>query len=280
MRNTASVLGFVACLAAPAFAHAQTVADPWEGFNRRMFAVHEAIDTAVLEPVARGYRAVTPAPVRHGVRNLLRNLNAPVIFVNDVLQGEIGRAGQTAARFGVNTTIGVGGVLDPATSLGLERHDEDFGQTLAVWGVDAGPYIFVPILGPTTLRDGAGRFIDNAFDPLNYSTGEDADEARAIRAALAGLSAREDLLDTMDDIRATSVDPYATIRSAYGLLRASAIENGRGDVQDLPEFDAVPEDDPRDPAPEGGEPTASFIPASEPITLAYMTPEALTGDVE
>lgn len=280
MRNAVSVLTFVACFAVPGLAHAQAVADPWEGFNRRMFAVHEAVDQAVLEPVARGYRAVTPQPVRTGVQNFLRNLKAPVIFINDVLQGEIGRAGTTAARFGVNTTIGVAGVLDPATNMGLERHDEDFGQTLAVWGLDAGPYIFVPILGPTTLRDGVGQVVDVGFDPLTYSTGEDADEARIGRGVLSGLSAREQLLDTVDDIRTTSVDPYATIRSSYGLLRQSAIQNGRSDVQDLPEFDVVPEEEQQEPAPGGGEPSASLSPASKPTTLAHLTLEKLTGDVE
>ena len=105
MRNAVSVLTFVACFAVPGLAHAQAVADPWEGFNRRMFAVHEAVDQAVLEPVARGYRAVTPQPVRTGVQNFLRNLKAPVIFINDVLQGEIGRAGTTAARLGSGNGI-------------------------------------------------------------------------------------------------------------------------------------------------------------------------------
>lgn len=152
-----AALAFAACSAAPGLARAQeAVDDPWEGFNRDMYAVHDSVDRAVLEPVARGYRSVTPGPVRTGVRNFLRNLRSPVTFVNDLLQGEIERAGVTFVRFGVNTTVGMAGLLDPATSMGMERHDEDFGQTLAVWGVEPGPYIFVPVLGPTTLRDGAG----------------------------------------------------------------------------------------------------------------------------
>jgi len=242
MRGVLSVLGFAAMVAAPGVAGAQEAqADPWEGFNRNMYAVHEGVDQAVLEPVARGYRAITPRPVRQGVLNFLRNLRAPVILVNDVLQGEVGRAGTTVARFGVNTTIGIGGVFDPATSMGLERHDEDFGQTLAVWGVDSGPYIFVPLLGPTTVRDGAGRIVDIAFDPLTWAEFDEVDEVRVGRTVLAGVAARELVLDTVDDIRRDSPDPYVTIRSSYGLLRESAIQNGPADVQDLPEFEDINE---------------------------------------
>ncbi len=243
MRGVLSVLTFAACLGAPAMASAQEagVPDPWEGFNRNLYAVHESVDNAVLEPVARGYRAVTPSPVRKGVLNLLRNLRGPVIFANDILQGEIGRAGTTAARFGVNTTIGVAGLFDPASSMGLERHDEDFGQTLAVWGVDSGPYIFVPLVGPTTVRDGAGRIVDIVFDPLTWFEGEDIDTIRATRTVTAGVAAREQVLEAVDDIRRDAIDPYVTIRTSYGLLRESAIQNGPADVQDLPEFEDINE---------------------------------------
>ena len=243
MRGKLSFFVFAACLAAPAIASAQeaAVSDPWEGTNRHLYGIHDGVDRAVLEPVARGYRAVTPEPVRHGVRNVLRNLRSPIIFANDVLQGEIPRAGTTVARFAINTTIGVVGIFDPATSMGLERHDEDFGQTLAVWGVGAGPYVFVPVLGPTTVRDGAGRIIDMAFDPLNWLEGDDINTVRVSRTIIDGISTREDLLDTVDDIRATSPDPYVTIRSSYGLLRQSAIRNGPTDVQDLPEFEDIDE---------------------------------------
>lgn len=242
MRRVLSVLGFTACLAAPAAATAQTAqSDPWEGFNRDMYALHEGVDRAVLEPIARGYRAITPRPVRRGVVNFLRNLKSPVIFANDVLQGQIPRAGTTAARFGINTTIGLAGVFDPASRMGLERHDEDFGQTLAVWGVDAGPYVFVPLLGPTTVRDGAGRIVDIVFDPLTWADFDGARQVRVGRTLLAGVAARELVLETVDDIRRDSLDPYVTIRTSYGLLRDSAIQNGPADVQDLPEFEEIDE---------------------------------------
>jgi phospholipid-binding lipoprotein MlaA len=242
MRGLVSILSFAACLAAPSIAAAQEAqqSDPWEGFNRNMYAVHEGVDQAVIEPVARGYRAITPSPVRQGVRNFLRNLRGPVIFTNDVLQGEFGRAGTTAARFGVNSTVGVAGVLDPATSMGLERHDEDFGQTLGVWGVDSGPYLFIPLMGPSNVRDAFGRIVDVAFDPLTWAEFDEVDEVRIGRTILTGLSAREQVLEAVDDVRRDSLNPYVTIRTSYGLLRESAIRNGP-DVQDLPEFEEIEE---------------------------------------
>lgn len=273
MRGSVSVLAFAACLAAPTVAFAQdAVSDPWEGANRGLFAVHEGIDQAVLEPVARGYRAVTPRPVRTGVLNFIRNLRGPVIFANDVLQGEFARAGTTAARFGVNTTIGIVGVFDPASSMGLERHDEDFGQTLAVWGVAPGPYLFIPVLGPSNLRDTTGRVVDMVFDPLNWARGEEAETARMARGILTGLAAREQVLETIDDIRANSIDPYATIRASYGQLRDSAIENGRTDVQDLPDFEDI-----TDETSPGGD-TISFLPPDEEYGLAYYVLDNITGE--
>lgn len=238
-----SAVGFAAVLAVPGLASAQTAqSDPWEGFNRQMYAVHDGVDQAVLEPIARGYRFITPEFVQGGVLNFLRNLRGPVIFANDVLQGEFGRAGVTAARFGINSTLGIVGIFDPATGMGLERHDEDFGQTLAVWGVDSGPYIFVPLMGPTTVRDGAGRIVDIVFDPLTWLEFDEVDEVRIGRTILAGVAARELVLEAVDDIRRDSVDPYVTIRTSYGLLRDSAIQNGPTDVQDLPEFEDIDEE--------------------------------------
>ncbi len=275
MRGVVPSLIALACLATPTLAHAQEAHDPWEGFNRNMFAVHESVDKTVLEPVARGYRAVTPAPLRQGVLNFLRNLRGPVILANDLMQGEVKRGATTAGRFVINTTIGVAGIFDPASSMGLERHDEDFGQTLAVWGVDEGPYIFVPLLGPTNLRDGTGRIIDTVFDPLTWARGEDADMWRTSRTVVAGIAEREQLLETIDDIRANSVDPYASIRGSYNLLRASAIQNGRTDVQDLPDFDDIPESS-ETPAPGGG--SVSFMPSDQPMRLGYFTLDEIVGE--
>jgi phospholipid-binding lipoprotein MlaA len=244
--------------AAPTVASAdERVSDPFEGFNRAMFGVNEALDKALLEPAAKGYRAVTPTPVRSGVRNFLRNLKSPVILANDVLQAEPKRAGTTFLRFGVNTTIGVVGLFDVATPMGLERHDEDFGQTLGKWGVGSGPYLFLPIIGPTSIRDGVGSIADVAMDPINYARFDGDDAFRISRAVLGGLTARTDAIETIDNLRETSLDPYVTVRSTYSLYRAAAIKNGRTDVQNLPDFDEIP------PAP--GEPPAAPAPEAAPL---------------
>lgn len=295
MRGLVSVLTLAACLAAPTVASAQDATeaepapavasesepalatalenddprpsyDPWEGFNRAMFGVHRAVDNAVLEPVARGYRVITPRPVRGGVRNFLRNLNAPVIFANDLLQGEFKRAGSTAGRFAINSTIGIAGILDPATSIGLERHEEDFGQTLAVWGVPSGPYLFIPLLGPSNIRDGAGRGVDIALDPITWADFDDIDTFRVSRSVLGALSTREGLLDPIDQIEAQGGDLYITYRSAYEVARQAAIQNGRTDVQDLPDFELIDEN-PETQAPDGGEaaPEAEANPQQEGV---------------
>ncbi|MEZ6023686.1 MAG: VacJ family lipoprotein [Hyphomonadaceae bacterium] len=233
--ETMPIDGVVAYQAAPAAAGN----DPWEGMNRDLYAVHNAVDGAVLEPIARGYRAVTPRFARTGVSNFLRNLRSPAIFANDVLQAEPTRSATTAGRFGINTTIGILGLFDPATSMGLERHDEDFGQTLAVWGLESGPYIFVPLMGPTTVRDATGKVIDIVFDPLTWAEFDNVDEARVARTVLAGVAARESVIEAVEDLE-TSIDPYVSIRSSYFLLRESAIQNGQADVQELPDFEEIP----------------------------------------
>jgi len=266
MRGKISILALALALTAPSAAFAQDgEGDPWEGFNRDMYAVHDSVDRAVLEPVARGYRAVTPSPVRQGVLNFLRNLRGPVIFANDVLQGEPSRGATTVARFAINTTIGVAGIFDPASNMGLERHDEDFGQTLAVWGVSEGPYLFVPLMGPSNVRDTTGRFVDMIFDPLSYLNGDDADAWRAGRGVITGVATREQLLESVDDIRRDSLDPYSTIRSSYELLRASAVENGQTDVEDLPDFDDISEaEEPIEPV--SGENTPQVAPIETSVT--------------
>ena len=274
MRGTiAAVTMATACLCAPAVAHAQEFNDPLESTNRHMFSIHESIDRNVLSPVAHAYRAITTRPIRRGVNNFLHNLRSPVIFVNDVLQGEVGRAGTTAARFGVNSTVGILGVFDPADHMGLQPHEEDFGQTLAVWGVKSGPYIFVPVVGPTNVRDGFGEIVDIALDPFNWLEFQGDSAFRGTRLVLSGIAARENLIEEVDALHRDSVDPYVTIRTSYGLLRHSAIQNGRQDVQTLPEFEEIPESDAPPPgAPEGP-------PQTEPTTPPQERPGQTTSGV-
>lgn len=211
-------------------------ADPWEGFNRKMFSAHVFLDRNFLVPAAEGYRAVTPKKGRRGIRRFLSNLKAPGIFVNDILQGEFGRAGQTLSRFVVNSTIGAGGFADPAAQLGIPSHGEDFGQTLAVWGIDSGPYLFLPLLGPTTTRDGFGKVVQLGMDPMFYVRTPPADYARYARAGVGGVSAREQFLDPLAEIEEKSLDYYASFRSFYMQARKREIANGKVDYSDLPDI--------------------------------------------
>jgi len=206
----------------------QATNDPIEPWNRAMYDVHQAIDTVALRPVAVGYRAVVPQPVRQGVSNALSNLRSPVILVNDALQGETERFYTTLTRFLLNSSIGLGGLFDVAKEIGLPPHTEDFGQTFAVAGVEEGPYLFIPVLGPSNPRDLLGFAAGIAADPftwLTYGNSDLADTLGYIRTGTTVVSTREGLLDTLDEVERTSLDPYATLRSAYRQQRARAIAN-------------------------------------------------------
>jgi len=239
-------LGLFACvalaatlgMAAPAMAQddQDDVNDPLEEVNRVFFGIHNAFDKVVLVPLAYTYRYAVPSPGRQGIRNFLRNLNSPVIFANDVFQGEPTRAGTTFARFTINSTIGIAGIFDPATSFGYERHHEDFGQTLGVYGVSEGPYIFLPLFGPSPPRDLVGRAVDTALDPITWIGGEDFQYFKYGRVALWVLDLREQNLETLDEIERTSIDYYAAVRSLYRQSREGAIRNGEFDFEDLPDL--------------------------------------------
>ena len=202
----------------------QEVADPLEPVNRAVFSFNLFVDKWLLEPVARGYRFVAPEPVRRSVTNFLHNLRSPVIFANDILQGERDRAGVTLGRFMINTTLGVLGLFDPATSFGHQRHDEDFGQTLAVYGVPDGPYLMLPLLGPSNARDTVGRVGDYFINPLNDCC-ITTDERYGL-FAVTGISEREANIELFDDLRANSIDLYATLRTIYTQKRAADVRNG------------------------------------------------------
>lgn len=200
--------------------------DPLEPLNRVGFQIHEAIDRAVLEPAARGYRFVVPAPARTGIQNVLANLRTPVVLANDLLQGSGDRARITLGRFMVNSTLGLAGIVDISREWGVAGHSEDFGQTLAVWGVGEGPFLFIPILGPSNPRDLVGTAAGFALDPLAYAgQGAVVDALNLTRTGLTILDVREGLLETVEQVRETSLDPYATFRSGYRQRRNAAINN-------------------------------------------------------
>ena len=200
--------------------------DPLEGYNRVMFKVNDAVDQAIMQPVAMGYRTVVPRPIRMGVRNFLHNLRTPVNAANNLLQGNIRGMATDLSRFAMNTTIGIGGLFDVAKDTGLRYKPEDFGQTLGVWGVSHGPYLVIPLLGPSSARDAVGLVVDSYADPVRlylYNTHQET--LYYIRAGLIGLDEREALLDAIYDLRKHSFDYYAATRSAYFQERDAMISN-------------------------------------------------------
>jgi len=203
--------------------------DPWEKFNRTTFVINDSLDRAVARPMAKAYVKVVPRFVRIGVGNVFNNLSTVGTVVNDVLQGKMGQAGQDSARFLLNSVVGIGGLLDPATAAGLELNDEDFGQTFGKWGMKPGPYLMLPLLGPTTTRDIFGRALDQFTYPVTYL--ED-DSTRYIIRAVGLLDTRADLLD-LDPQLDRAYDRYAFVRNAWLQRREFQVTDG---MVDDPEF--------------------------------------------
>ncbi|MFY8106618.1 VacJ family lipoprotein [Elstera sp.] len=232
------VLPLVAVLGLGACASSQTAEnDPIEGFNRGVFAVNDALDQAVIRPVAYGYREAVPEPIRDRVRDFVANLASPVILLNDLLQGEFDRAGTTFTRFWINTIAGVGGLVDIASSVGIQRHTEDFGQTMATWGAGEGAYLVLPLLGPSNPRDAIGKVVDIFTDPMTYIFGAHGPEWGPY--ALTGtriIDGRSRIIRETDDLRRNSFDYYATIRSIYRQQRADEIANGRAKPGNTPSY--------------------------------------------
>ena len=216
--------------------------DPLYGWNKTVFRFNTVVDKAVIEPTARGYRAVVPKPGRDGVRNVLNNLKSPLIFGSDVLQAQPRRAGQTLARFVINSTVGLAGIFDIAKRQGIPRHEEDMGQTLGVWGISAGPYLVLPLLGPSNFRDATGMVLGFAFDPLTYMRYNGRTLTFLGRASVDGLSVREANLETVDSLRRNSIDEYTSEKAAYAQFRANQIANGKIDLNTLPDFDDFEDD--------------------------------------
>ncbi len=210
--------------------------DPLEGMNRGIFRANLAFDHVLFRPLALGYRFIVPHPVRNSIRNFLNNLDSPPIFVNEVLQGELHEAGVTVLRFGVNSTVGVGGLFEVADGWGLPRHAEDFGQTLGTYGIGEGPYLFLPLVGPAPPRDLTGRVVDYFFDPLTYVHMGSQNYWRYVRVSLDAIDLRERNIETLDDIERTSVDYYASLRSLYRQTRNNEINNTESNTQNLPNF--------------------------------------------
>ncbi len=217
--------------------------DPLEPLNRAVFGFNMTMDKFILRPVAIGYRAVIPRPIRTAARNFLDNLRAPVVLLNDILQGEGQRAGETWGRFMANTILGLGGLIDIASDVGIPKHNEDFGQTLAVWGAGPGPYLMLPFLGPSNPRDGIGLAVDSYADPFStWAAANGHDEALVARIVVDQIDRRAANIETLDQMQASSIDFYAAVRSFYRQYRKSEISNGRATEDGLPpmvDFDSM-----------------------------------------
>ena len=225
-----------ACATTPPSAEALANNDPYEQTNRETLKLNGKIDKYFVIPTVGLYFLLVPEPGRRGVHNFLGNLELPTIFVNDMLQGEVSRAGKSAWRLVINSTLGLGGFLDPATKMGIPGHGEDFGQTLAVWGVGEGPYLVLPFLGPSNPRDAAGLAVDVAMDPTNQIHFKQHIWWDAGRIYFTLLDLRAQTYQTIQGIQRSSVDYYSSLRSLYRQMRNQEIRNGRKPGQDLPDF--------------------------------------------
>lgn len=215
--------------------------DPWEPFNRRVFAFNQGADRIVLRPMARAYVKVTSPGVRAVVSNFFANVRLPISALHALLQGKPGVAGRNLRRFGINSTVGLLGLFDPATRFGVHAQLEDLGQTLAVWGIDDGPFLMLPLFGPSTLRDAAGGTVDNFIDPVQFYTRE---ERRYGPMVLDLTSLRAWLLNTERYVE-EAYDPYTFLRDAYRQRRLYAIHDGDPPPELLEQM-LMPEDDPAD----------------------------------
>ena len=230
--------------------------DPWESWNRGVYRFNDVVDRAIAKPVATTYVKVLPSPIRLGVTNFFANLETPTVMVNDALQGKFLAAANDLGRFVLNTTVGLAGILDPASSAGLDRNNEDFGQTLGKWGVHPGPFVELPVLGPSDLRDAPARLVDTYTNPRQYIN------STWIKYGLylPDLTDRRAALLPLDETLKHVYDPYAFVRDAYLQRRAYLVSDGKVTEEPLvdPGADLPTDTAPSDmtTAPPGQPPTA------------------------
>lgn len=200
--------------------------DPWQGFNRTVYGFNDTLDQALLKPTARGYQAIAPDFVESGVRNFFSNINDVSVAVNNLLQGKVENAFSDVGRVLINTTVGLLGLFDVASDMGLQKHNEDFGQTLSAWGVDSGPYLMLPFFGPSTLRDSTSVPVDNfLLNPINHIDMEKSD--RMYVMAVDVVSVRAELLSLEKTVDEIATDKYSFIREAYLDRRNYLVHDGQ-----------------------------------------------------
>jgi phospholipid-binding lipoprotein MlaA len=221
------VLALLGGCASTGATQAKNPRDPWEGMNRGLYKFNDVVDRATLKPAAKGYKKVTPEWFRRGVGNFFSNLQYPATIINQLLQGKPKLAARDTGRLLTNTLLGFGGILDPASRVGLEKNDEDLGQTLGAWGVPSGPFIMLPFLGPTTVRDAPSSFAEFFIDPLTYA--DVKWEVLWGARALDVVDVRAQYL-SLDPVIERSYDPYAFVRNSWLQRREYQVRDG-----DVPE---------------------------------------------
>lgn len=250
--------------------------DPWESWNRGVYKFNDALDRHIAKPVAKGYVKVVPAPVRTGIHNFFTNLKVPTVMINDVLQGKFIAAANDLGRFLLNATVGIGGLLDPASAAGLDRNEADFGLTFGHWGIHPGPFVELPILGPSTVRDLPGLVLETYTDPRHYIKNSYVKYGLYV---LNVIDKRASLL-SLDKTLQNVYDPYAFIRDAYLARRAYLATGKSPTVDDEPLVD--PEPDAPSSKPSAGPPPDAATPepsdeskAMEPTDAAPDKPDDL-----
>jgi phospholipid-binding lipoprotein MlaA len=257
---------------APTKSDSLAVNDPFEKMNRRFYANHSVFDRILIRPLTHGYEAVLPKPIRSALHNLVTEISEPMAFANYVVQLRFERAAKTVARFVANATIGVGGLMDPATRMGLEHHDNGFGDTLGRYGIAAGPYLYLPLLGPSNFRDLIGMGVDFAVDPVGWGHYEGDWGVRSGIWIVSGLDARSRAEGDLMAIE-NNTDPYASMRSFYLQNREAEIHgNAPIRVEDLPQFDDDLAPAPAPTAPPAQAPPPSAAASGAP-TSALAPPE-------
>jgi len=264
--------GLSACVTLPPN-HQRAPQDPWESWNRGVYRVNDKLDRAIAKPVARTYVRVVPHPIRTGVSNFFANLGTPTVMINDALQGKFLAAVNDLGRFVLNSTVGLGGLLDPASPAGLDRNNEDFGQTLGHWGVHSGPFVELPLLGPSDLRDGPARLVDTYTNPHQYIRNS------GVKWGLYGVAlvdTRANLL-SLDETMKNVYDPYAFVRDAYLQRRAYLVSDGKVSDETLEDPGAdmpidMPSDAPGAKKPPGADAPAAIKPPPATSPPATATP--------
>jgi phospholipid-binding lipoprotein MlaA len=236
--------------------------DPFEGFNRAVYSFNDVLDSAIVKPVAEGYRFVLPSPVRTGVTNFFSNIADPWIAVNNALQGKFTDAVQDLMRVFVNTLLGFGGILDIASEMGLQKHNEELGQTLGRWGVGSGPYLVLPFFGPSSFRDAPSLWVDWMASPLLEV--KDVPVRNSL-IALQGVSKRANLLDATNLLEEAALDKYSFTRDAFFQYRRNQIFDGNAPPL---EPDAAIE-------PDEGEPKTAVVPLQSGDAVATVAPAAI-----